>query len=488
MNLIDPIHQHAASMPDRPAIITSRGHLSWAAIDRLIWSIALDLHRRGLSAGDRVGITMVHPVRHLLTALALARIGVAHLAIPAFNSQTTRNELTASLSLKSLISDLDTVVAETPGAILLEKHSTIEVRAEEKAAIAAAEADLPWLILQSSGTTGKPKFAELTHASAIERHRRFQTLFNCTDTDIFWAASAPDFVVAKQRLTFNLLSGAAVCLPRRNVISPELLHFLNQHRITIACGTPSHLHQLIDLGEPMPYLRAFEARSAFISEKLRRTFRKVVTDNLYIVYGTNEGETLALADPALQSLVPDTVGMTSDGLTLEVVDEHGTQRPALVSGEIRVRGPGVITSYIDNPEASAKSFRNGWFYPGDLGFMTAEGALVLQGRKDDMMIFDGINIYPAEIEGVLAAHPSVREAAAFSLRHERFQDVPVAAVTLTSEASEKALIEHCRNLLGIKHPKRVFVLEEFPRNPMGKILRRELAQHVRQLQSAAQTP
>ena len=180
--------------------------------------------------------------------------------------------------------------------------------------------------------------------------------------------------------------------------------------------------------------------------------------------------------------------MTSDGLTLEVVDEHGTQRPALVSGEIRVSGPGVITSYIDNPEASAKSFRNGWFYPGDLGFMTAEGALVLQGRKDDMMIFDGINIYPAEIEGVLAAHPSVRETAAFSLRHERFQDVPVAAVTLTSEASEKALIEHCRNLLGIKHPKRVFVLEEFPRNPMGKILRRELAQHVRQLQSAAQTP
>jgi acyl-coenzyme A synthetase/AMP-(fatty) acid ligase len=479
MNLIDPIHQHAASMLDRPAIIATRGTLSWAGLDRLIWSVALQLHRMGLKSADRVGITMIDPVRHMLTAFALARIGVAHLAIPAFNAPAVRHELISSLSLKSVISDLDTVAAETPGVILLAQFVATEVDADVKAAIAATEADLPWLILQSSGTTGKPKFAELTHKSAIERHQRFQPLFNCTDTDIFWAASAPDFVVAKQRLTFNLLSGATVCLPRRNKISPELLRFLNRHQITVACGTPSHLHQLIDLGQPMPFLRVFEARSAFVSEKLRRVFRNVVSKNLYVVYGTNEGEALALAPPDLQAEVPDTVGQATVAITLEVVNEHDKQQPALASGEVRVRGPGVVTGYIDNPEASAKSFRNGWFYPGDLGFMTTEGALVLQGRKDDMMIFDGINIYPAEIEGVLAAHPAVREAAAFPLKHERFQDVPVAAVTLASETSEKALIEHCRDLLGAKRPRRVFILEEFPRNPMGKILRRELAQHVR---------
>lgn len=483
MNLIEPIHRHAASMPDRPAIIATRGTLSWAGLDRLIWSVAMELHRMGLKASDRVGITMIHPVRHMLTAFALARIGVAHLAIPAFNARAARHELIASLSLKCVISDLDTVAAETPGVILLQHFIATEVDADGRAEIAATDAALPWLILQSSGTTGRPKFAELTHEAASARHQRFQPLFNSTDTDIFWAASAPDFVVAKQRLTFNLLSGATVCLPQRNTISPELLHFLNRHQITIACGTPSHLHQLIDLGQPMPSLRVFEARSAFVSENLRRVFRKVVSDNLYVVYGTNEGEALALASPDLQAEVPDTVGRATDAITLEVVDEHDHPQPALSSGEVRVRGPGVITQYIDNPEATAKSFRNGWFYPGDLGFMTTEGALVLQGRKDDMMIFDGINIYPAEIEGALSSHPAVREAAAFALKHERFQDVPVAAVTLASATSEKALIEHCRDRLGAKRPRRVFILEEFPRNPMGKILRRELAQQVRRLQS-----
>lgn len=195
---------------------------------------------------------------------------------------------------------------------------------------------------------------------------------------------------------------------------------------------------------------------------------------MHIVYATNEADTITLADPALQAQVPNTVGRPVAPLEVQVVDGEGRVLPAEQTGEVRVRGPGVASAYLDNPQATARSFRDGWFHPGDLAYLTQEGALVLLGRKDDMMIFDGMNIYPAEIENALLSHPAVREAAAFPARHERFQDVPMAAVTLSGSVSERALIEHCRNLIGIRHPRRVRIVQEFPRNAMGKILKREL--------------
>lgn len=478
MNIIESIHEHARARPGAAAIITSQVSIAWSQLDNLIWTAALRFADIGLKAGDRVGISITCPVKHLVFSLALARLGIAHLAIPVSESDQIRNDLVEKLGLKIVVCDLENVVVSTRKGMLLTGLRETRISNEEKARLGSTDVGLTWLILQSSGTTGKPKFSELTHAAARDRFIRYLPLFRCNERDIFWAASRPDFVVAKQRLTFSLMAGAAVCLPADGTISAELVNFLNQHRVTLACGTPSHLHQFIAVAEPVFSLRAFEARSAFINEKLRQDFKASISPNLYVVYGTNEGEALAIADPAQQLKVPNTVGVATGSITIEIVDTHGIAVPALETGEVRVKGSGVITSYLEDPEASAKSFRNGWFYPGDLGYMTEDGALVLQGRKDDMMIFDGMNIYPAEIENVLSSHPAVNEVAAFSLSHEQFQDVPVAAVTLKTPASEQELIEFCKSPLGIKFPRRVFVLDEFPRNQLGKILKRELKSTV----------
>jgi cyanophycin synthetase len=478
MNLIEPIHQHAHSRPNEPAVITPREKISWSRLDRMIWSMALRLSENGLTGGDRVGIAMANPVIHLITSLALARIGVAHIAIPLSESDIVRNGVVEKLALKRILTDTPKMASIYPNGMLLNQLAVKEVSEEQKQKLESTNGQLVWLILQTSGTTGNPKFAELTHATAHERVMRFLPLFNSEEGDIFWAASRPDFAVAKQRLTFSLIAGAAICLPAVNKILPELLDFLNQQRITLACGTPSHLHQLIGVGKPIPSLRAFEARSAFINEKLRRDFKSKINDNLYVVYGTNEGDALSLADPVLQASVPNTVGVATHSMVIEVVDRCDVPLPSLITGEIRIRGPGLVTSYLNDSEASEKAFKNGWFYPGDLGYFTKEGSLVLQGRKDDMMIFDGMNIYPAEIENVLSSHPAVDEVAAFSVKHERFQDVPVAAVTLKATVAEKDLVEFCKTPLGVKHPKRVFILKDFPRNQMGKILRRELLSMV----------
>jgi cyanophycin synthetase len=475
MNLIEPIHENAKARPGGPAIITPSGNISWSQLDNLIWSTALRLADSGLKAQDRVGITMTNPVIHLVTALALTRMGVAHIAISASESDQVMSELSTKLDLKAVISDLEKVVTVASNAVLLNKLAIVNINAGQKESLTSIDGTFTWLILQSSGTTGTPKFSELTHDTTNDRFIRFLILFGCNNEDIFWAASRPDFVVAKQRLFFCLLAGAAVCLPSIGVISSDLINFLNRQKVSLACGTPSHLHQLIAVGIPIPSLRVFEARPAFINEKLRLDFKSKINSNLFIVYGTNEGEALALAKPALQRQVPNTVGIATKSIEIEIVDEHDKPKTAHDTGEVRVRGLGVVTNYLSNPEATIKSFKGGWFHPGDLGYLTNEGALVLQGRKDDMMIFDGMNIYPAEIENILSSHPAVKEVAAFAIKHERFQDVPVAAVTLTEPASEQELIEFCKPPLGIKYPKRVFILKEFPRNQMWKILKRELS-------------
>lgn len=217
-----------------------------------------------------------------------------------------------------------------------------------------------------------------------------------------------------------------------------------------------------------------------ISERLQQDFRARISDALHIVYATNEGETLTRAEPLQLSQLPDTVGRPVAPIELQIVDDAGTPLPAGQTGEIRVRGPGIVTSYLDNPEASARSLRDGWFHPGDLGYLSDRGDLLLQGRKDDMMIFDGMNIYPAEIEQALSAHPAVREVAAVALRHQKFQDIPAAAVTLLEPVDEAELIRFAQARMGIRYPRRVFVLEAFPRNAMGKILKRALRQQAMQ--------
>ncbi|HRN76822.1 class I adenylate-forming enzyme family protein [Ottowia sp.] len=478
MNIVDPIHRHALAKPDRPAVITSRGTLSWAGLDRMLWSAAKMLHDRGLRAGDRVGLKMIDPVPQLIVFLALARIGVAHVVMPFAGDDKARRSLQERLAIAMILCDSEAVHSTIPGSMLIDRLVMNDVDRPDQLRLRVDAGDLPWLVIQSSGTTGAPKFAELTHARSFQQLDNFAAVLPCSGDDIFWPASRLDFLMAKRQTLFCLQQGAAVYLPASNLISEQLVRELSEKRITLACGTPSHLYQLIGVGQPLPALRAFDARSATIGEELRREFKSRISRGLYVIYGTSEAGVLTCAAPDDQSAMPNTVGAAVGSVELEIVDERGALLAPGLTGEVRVKSPAIIESYLDDPEATGRSFKGGWFYPGDLGYLTNDGALVLQGRRDDMMIFDGMNIFPAEIENALRSHHAVREAAAFAVNHWRFQDVPVAAVTLRGRVSEQELVEHCGRILGFRNPLRIWIIKDFPRNPMGKILKRELVRHL----------
>jgi long-chain acyl-CoA synthetase len=173
---------------------------------------------------------------------------------------------------------------------------------------------------------------------------------------------------------------------------------------------------------------------------------------------------------------------------VEIVDSQLEKVGTDEIGHILVKSPGIVPGYLNNPEATAQSFRDGWFNPGDMASRSASGAIFLHGRADDMMMFDGIKIYPAEIERVLLGHPAVAEAAAYPIYSVRHQHLPVAAVILKTPATEDDLLAHCRSWLGSKAPVTIRILENLPRNAAGKVLKRELIveaiQHIQSLQAS----
>jgi acyl-coenzyme A synthetase/AMP-(fatty) acid ligase len=334
----------------------------------------------------------------------------------------------------------------------------------------AQHASTPWLYVTSSGTTGRPKIIPLTHGMTIQRWKRFAAGVPTLMSDRFMAVSSLSFHFPKAQTLGALDVGACVILAD-GLDHNQTIDLVRRTRVTRLSCAPLHLHALCTLGEQrkevlLPGLRALEVTTATVPDDLRRRARQHVSGNLYVIYGAIETASLTVASPEMQT--PGTVGTALPGIHLQVVDDAAKLLPRGEVGLIRIRAAGTIERYHDDPEATAKAFRDGWYYPGDMGALTDDEQLLYKGRAD------GINVYPMEIESVLAGHQAVREAAAFPVKSDVHQDLPVAAVTLRSPVAEADLLAFCRERLGTRAPRRVVVIEEFPRNPNGKILKREL--------------
>jgi acyl-CoA synthetase (AMP-forming)/AMP-acid ligase II len=201
--------------------------------------------------------------------------------------------------------------------------------------------------------------------------------------------------------------------------------------------------------------------------------------NFFNFYSSSEGGGISLLRPENPDAVSLSVGKVVFGAEVQIIDEQHKEVPPGTIGAIRYRGGAVAESYYRNPEESAVAFRDAWYYPGDLGRFNADGFLYLTGRAKDMIIRGGVNIYPAEIEATLIAHPAVAEAAVVGWpSRERGEEI-AAFVVCRARASEQELIEHCRRSLApYKIPKGVFILDELPKSGLGKVLKPALAERL----------
>ena len=265
---------------------------------------------------------------------------------------------------------------------------------------------------------------------------------------------------------------------------PTLCEMIDRHRVSHVNCTAFHAQMIVNglpdrAGCRFPGLKTFVVGASTVSPALRKSIHERVTPNLCIYYGTNESGPISRAEPSLLARHPDTVGTISPHTDITIVNDAGKTVGPGQAGSIKVRGGSVVEGYYHDETATAANFRDGWFDTGDIGYLTEDGALYLLGRNDDMMIFNGFNIHPAEIERFMEQQPCVVESAAVSFKSELHGDIPVAFVVRKSDCTEAALLAACNERLGVKAPRRIFFVKDLPRNAAGKVLRRELAQRLR---------
>lgn len=470
---------HARTRPDAPALLLPRRTISWSELDGLVWQYARQLHDLGVRACQVVGLTFAEELDLVLALLALTRLGATAYSIPRSATISQRRQLAAQAHVAWLASDQPERFEAGVTGLRLERRAieASPTRIDER--LLAQAPDAPWLLITGSGSTGRPKLIPVSHAQGRARSELGASALGLTPSDRVAALSHFDFSTSKFRLHEALQAGAACAL--EVWADAATVERCASAGLTVLYGTVFHAEKLLESlpagsRNALATLRAFELTASTVSDELRRRIRQALTPQLHVRYGINEAGPVAFAGPPEVYQVPGTVGRPPAGVELQVVDRRGQALPPATVGLVRIRTPALVDGYLGDEAATRASFQDGWFLPGDLGRLTREGQLVFYGRADHMLIMNGINIYPAEIEQIMAAHPDVADVAVVPVRHRIHQEIPVCAVTLRagSRASEQALLDHARSRLGVRGPYRVLLLDAIPRNHESKLVRAEL--------------
>jgi long-chain acyl-CoA synthetase len=336
------------------------------------------------------------------------------------------------------------------------------------------------VILYTSGTTGQPKGAELTHAGLNSNARTTQeTLLEGTPDDVIMGC-LPLFHVFGLTCSLNacVLAGASLALiPRFD--GGKALDVIERHGVTVFEGVPTMfsamLHQPDTDERDVSSLRLCVSGGSAMPVEVMRSFEETFGCIVLEGYGLSETSPVASFNHPHAERKPGSIGTPIRGVEMRLVDDEGTDVPAGEVGEIAIRGENVMKGYWQREEETAKAIPDGWFRTGDLARQDEEGYYFIVDRKKEMIIRGGYNVYPREIEEALYEHPAVAEAAVIGIAHPDLGEEVAAAVALKPGAS--AEVDELRNFVkervaAYKYPRHLWLVDALPKGPTGKILRR----------------
>jgi long-chain acyl-CoA synthetase len=468
----------AATAAGRPALFARDGVVTYGALAAEVGGLAARIAPALASPRAPVGIAIADESANLVASLALLVLGVPQVVLAPAEPATMRAELARRLGVRLALVDGDG--AALPGL------ATLDVRVDEAPRVPASldarepDPDAPAIYLTSSGTTGRPKLIAYTHRGVVERGEVIADIEGFGPGDRLVVPSGMQGFTGRMTRLYALFAGASSLVHDGRADARGVLEACARVRATNLHLTVLQVQGLVldadahgRLGDDV---RVFSS-STRLPAVLRAAFERVVGGRLYDRYGSTEVGIVSITCPRGDEGVPDSVGRPVRGAEVEIVDAAGRPQPPDTVGEIRARTPWMVDAYVDDDEATARHFRDGWFHLGDSGALTADGVLRFLGRVDDMMSLNGINVFPSEIERVLESHPAVRGSAAFPIASARLGQIPAAAVELRDDARAEPgeLLAWARERLGVRAPRRIDVVDALPRSAVGKVLKGELA-------------
>ena len=338
-------------------------------------------------------------------------------------------------------------------------------------------------LMYTSGTTGRPKGVMITHANLAWKNLAHLVEFGFSSDDLGLACGPLYHVGALDLTTTTLIAAGATTIIHRTFDAAAVVDELERSRVTTVWLAPAMVNAIMalpdvearDLSSVRVIINGGEKMPIPLIERIQRAFPSAWFADAYGLTETVSGDTFLDRDSIVRKL--GSVGRPCLHLEVDLWDDEGRSVPAGERGEIVLRGPKVFAGYWRDPDATEKAFAGGWFHTGDVGVRDDDGYLFIVDRLKDMIVSGGENIASSEVERVLYEHDAVLEAAVVAEPDERWGEVPVAFVALRGGASATAeqLLEHCKDQLAkFKVPRRVTFVDALPRNPSGKVLKREL--------------
>lgn len=471
MNLASILKCHADSHGDKTAIEFRSERISYLELWQRLQGYAVYLHKRGVRPGDRVGLALKEHPDHLILHYALARLGAVILPVDQRWTSTEKAGAATAFQAKLLILEED-AGAQT-GIETLTINKDLQEANPGRLPPMPNHPDLALLISLSSGTTGKPKGALVTHEQMYQRFISQWVTIGFNSQDRFLGLTPLFFGAGRSFAMAFLVAGATVILDPPPHEPQQLVAAVNEAGATVTFMVPTQLRGLLPLctGELLlPRLQKLLVSGALLYPQEAREIREKVNPGLIGYYASSEGGGISVLDTDEFDDYAHTAGRPTFRTEVQIVDSGNRLVKPGETGRLRYRGPGVAGRFIDADGTEHATSREGWFYPGDLAEKTGSGHIVLRGRDKDVINRAGVNIYPAEIEAVLAQLPAVREAAVIGEPSEKFGESITAFIAADKATSSEALNEHCRERLApYKIPSRYVVFDELPKTSSGKL-------------------
>lgn len=473
MNIVAPILFHAQNQPTVAAMCAPGQALplvSYGRLAQFIHAIASHASARGLRSGNTVALLIEEPILHAAFVLGLASLGVATVSLRGA-------EVPRALWLDAVITDKPHVF-KNAGRVIMADMSWV---AGEGGPADAPPADGICRIILTSGTTGDPKGVAFSNDMLIERIARHNWVFGGAVAACSRIFIDPGLGTAIGFLfwLYTLAKGGTAVV--RGPDAVETMQAFTLYNVQAMVASPAALAEFVGYYESAPALTAAMSVvlsvGGLLSPALSSRVRARICANLVACYGSTEANIVATAPAHAIVETAGAVGYVTPGVSVTIVDRAGNVLPAGKDGLIRIGGRFTVAGYQDG--GSSDAFRDGWFYPGDIGRLTADGLLVLAGRETTVLNLGGDKVSPERIEQAVAALAGVEQVAAFSVPNAAgIEELAVAVVMADFDA--QALRQHCaRELPEHFVPFHFVQMADIPRNDMGKIDRRRLAAQLR---------
>jgi len=496
----DALRATAQRCPDAPAIRFADRSVSFAEVDQASDAIAAALAEHGIHKGDRVGLYCINSDAFAIIYAGIVKAGAVVVPVNLLLNPNEISYILQDAGIKGLFYHqlmADSVLAFRDAIDSLEFCASIDnpesggydFRYED---LCQTQAEPPVVefdpvedlaaILYTSGTTGSPKGAMLTHHNLVSNTRSVASAMQFRPGEEVLLVVLPMFhsFAATAGMLTPLLHGFSFA-PVPKFDPAGVSQTIKAVGATVFLGVPSMYNVLLRLPEEQVVkwasVRFCVSGGAAMPVEVMRRFEEHFSVPIHEGDGPTECSPVTCVNPIGGVRKPASVGLPVPDVEIEIFDDEGGGLAVDEIGEICVRGPNVMKGYWNLPEATAESFFNEWVRTGDLGYKDSDGYLYIVDRKKDMIIVNGMNVYPRMIEEVLYQHPQLSEAAVVGEPNELHGEIPVAHVVLVegAELSGAEVKAFCRENLG-KHqvPRKVVIRSSLPKNAAGKILKREL--------------